>query len=302
MRQVTSPGGDDVTLLPDFTERGQLNFGWANTRRPVLAALWKHGEIVDNKSGRATLALHALAQPLGYNADVTALAPMLKNVVMERCITRVQRGKRTYSIKLTALPETWYERLRDEFPIPPQADLDLTDEPAPVVESLNGHSAVAVADAVVDQLMSTDDDFMIGYDEPWQPAPIELNIAGVVAMQMLTRVVEIISTGVAPSHGEAQHLARVETDLREVEHRLSLRLEENTSLRRKYALLGEELRAVKLERDGLRQRLRIAEHNLQVAGSADVQRQVTEQVRQELAKIMTAKPGPRRELASDRES
>lgn len=297
MRTVTSPGGDDIQVLPDsaFTERAAISMMWAS-RLPVLAALWTHGEFTDEISGRATRKVQEVATEFGYRGQPSALNAMVTHPSLARCITRRMNGKRCYSVKLVALPQTWLDRLVDQFPVPPQADLPTEHDRIERSQATTDVTSALLNGSAVN------DDFMVGYEEPWEPAPMELNIAGVVAMQMLTRVVEIISTGTAPSHGEAQELARLQTDLREVEHRLHLRLEENSSLRRKLSLAGDELSAVKLERDGLRQRLRIAEHNLQVAGSADVQRQVTEQVRQELAKIMTAKPGPVRELASDRDS
>jgi hypothetical protein len=70
-------------------------------------------------------------------------------------------------------------------------------------------------------------------------------------------------------------------------------LDDNTRLRRERANLGDELVAVKHERDGLRQRLRQAEANIErmtkPAGYAGV---VNDLVQTELAKVMRATPAP----------
>jgi hypothetical protein len=316
-RTVTTPGGDVVEIIrdTDFEELARpegavsrlspLFTAWAN-RKPVYGALWLHGPYLD-PAGSAAAHLYKDATALGYKADLYALGPLMRANASALCITRDVKGKRCTRIQLTALPQTWVDRLAAEFPGPKVEPEPIpAEEPQPALEDRQEAAAVEERLGLVVEeeeqphlRLTTPHPAQAGLDD-WQPRPLELNIAQTVAMKLLDEVVKVIASGQAPTHQDFQRFNKLEGDLREVEHNLSMRLDENRSLRNKVSVLGDELRARKMEVDGLRQRLRIAEHNLQIAGSADTNRLVTQQVQAELERLMKAKPGPLRELASDR--
>lgn len=313
-RTVISPGGETVELVGDeqFLRRYNLaprtlNDMWAN-RVPLLSTLWVSPAFVD-KTGRATFkvaeAIAALTDvrpnPLSLNALMNKGGPI------SQCVDRTIRGKRCFEIRLVRLPQSWYDRLERANLKPtaapkPSRALDGVPEPSPVDAAEAGADAetgVYGRPVVVDETervelrLGADGAAQTTTESPlppkWEPAPMELQISQVVAMQLLTAVVEIVSSGKAPDH--APRIAQLEADLREVEQRLGAQYDETKRLRRKLGEAADVISAKQVEVDGLRRRLRIAEHNLGVAGSADVNRLVTEQVREELAKIMRSAPG-----------
>jgi uncharacterized protein (DUF3084 family) len=75
----------------------------------------------------------------------------------------------------------------------------------------------------------------------------------------------------------------------EVAERLAKALEYGQKLRRELGETGDELKAVKQERDMLRQRLHIAEANMDKA-LGDGRRFVDAEVQKALGRIMSAKP------------
>lgn len=65
-------------------------------------------------------------------------------------------------------------------------------------------------------------------------------------------------------------------------------------LRRELRETGEELAAVKAERDGLRQRVRLLEHNVSSAINDDRERAIEAEVHRRVDRIMRERPRPTR--------
>lgn len=231
------------------------------TRATVLRALWHHGPIEDH-GGLATETLHRAATANGYRGSSSALSQLLHD--SPDLVEREIRGKRCFRIELVALPASWVDRLELEEPEPPTeleeppTELELEEEPEPELE---------------------------------EPEPWDLEIAGAVATSLLTRVVEIINAGRYDADGRAGR------DLEDARRRLYEQTEYAEKLRRQVREVGDELAAVKHERDGLRSRLRLVEENLRKATGTDVARQVDALVREQLDRVMRARPAGSREAS-----
>lgn len=285
-RFLTSPAGDKIEIISDDEMAERLGAGpvalrqllkWSPVRPPILRALWNHGAYEDRQSGRATGMLAADAGLAG--AQVT---PVLASPAMEPCLERELNGRRTYWIRLVALPEKWLQfveppAVADEEPAAPEpADIeagsvDSEELEAPGSDQLDAEPGEAGSD----------------------PAPA-LEVSHAVALSLLTQVVEIITAG----RGDAHELSRMRLDVVDLSERLGGQVSESDKLRRQLRETGDELLALRQERDGLRQRLRIAEHNLTVATSGDVQRVIDTEVRKRLDTMMRQAPGDVRARAN----
>jgi len=95
---------------------------------------------------------------------------------------------------------------------------------------------------------------------------------------------------------EAECARRVEAALAAADPsgRLASQLEYSERMRRSYIEAGDELKAVKAERDGLRQRVRQLEHNLDVEQGRDFERTIQDEVRRRLDRVMRERPRPGR--------
>lgn len=298
-RTVKSPAGEEIEIVPDaewlaLTDQPRSALRQTSARLPVLGALWLHGKVVEPKNGRATARLHELATPLGYKAKPVSMTMVLSQPIMRPAYRDDTRGKRRYEIALEALPESWYRKIDERWPhlngtkpAPPAADDALEQVEA------DRAAAEAVAALVMPPALPIEEPLpaMPAPDEA--PAdyapPVELEIASSVAMALLTQVVEIISAG-SPADTD-RRVKALKADFDNVAEKLAKRLEENERMRRSIRELGDEVVAVRAERDGLRTRLRLAEANLERATNADAQRFINEQVQKELAKVMRAAPG-----------
>ena len=306
MHVVTSPGGDQVAIIKDEDWAEMTGASLASVRKPyksklgLVRALWHHGQFTD-KSGRATALLHPVAVEYGYQGSPVAITGAMSDALNAPAFERQTNGKRTYAIKLVAVPETWTLRMAEldtwgpkpepEVPVEPEAEPDPIPEP-----SQADRDAAALMEGVLlpESMREPSEpeslelpEYVPPPDLPLEPSPY-LEVAPQVAMALLTQVVEIIAAG-SPEQTD-QRVRKLTQDVTELAGKLAARLQENDSMRRKMRELGEELNAVKYERDGLRSRLRQTEHNLKVALKSDVMAQVNERVRQELDKVMRVVP------------
>ena len=230
------------------------------TRRAVITALAEHGPFTD-RGGRATV---QLARAVGYTGTQAALSGVLRHHVMSHAIDRDLKGKRTFRIALKAVPERWAHLLTNG---------DDTAKPEATV------TPIEVPDVLPEP-------------EPDVTENMRLEIAGSVADALLARVVEIVRSPDADKQAVLER-DKALTELAEVQDRLATALNYGTTQRNAVQRLGEDLIAVKQERDGLRIRLRQAEANVErltrPGGQAAI---VNELVQVELAKVMRATPQP----------
>ena len=304
-RTVKSAIGTDIEIVADtdwaltagVSPKALTN--WHGSKPLVIRELWEHGPAIDANGG-ATAVLYERMQKHYPNTfhklpERSAITPLLSDEGNAPAFERNVKGKRCYSIELVAMPDVWYRKLIGDlgirmptFAATPVAlngtkpePIEAT-EPPPVVQ--------------LDEFVSTDTE-TLSIDIPDVSGPsIEVEIAGQVAMELLTRVVEIISAG--DSHGVTDvKLRQLQTEYETVAGRLAQRLEENDRMRRQLRETGEELAAVKLERDGLRQRLRQTEANLTSALKGESAHAVTTEVMKRVDRIMreTPRPNPREE-------
>jgi chromosome segregation ATPase len=116
-----------------------------------------------------------------------------------------------------------------------------------------------------------------------------LDVAKAVALSLLEQVVDIVSG----KRSDGIELGRLQSELAAASQRLGDQVEDSAKLRRRLRETEDELVATKRERDGLRQRLRAAEHNLSVATGADVRRVIDAEVHKRVAQVMREVPvGP----------
>ncbi len=298
---VTSPAGETIEIVPDAdwlatTGVGEMSLRqWAG-KREILGALWNHGPFVDpnGQSASTDLLKHAQKHYDYRGTHSGAVSQMLKGPVMLPAIDRDTNGKRTRSVRLVALPVKWYKKLDSEWPhlnghkapTPTEALAEGREERDLIADrdAAETVAALVLPDPVahVNNLIGPPD---VADEDDYAPA-VELEIASSVAMALLTQVVDIISTG-TPDAGK---MRRLEADLAQASGLLAARLDENGRMRRTIGELGDEVIALKAERDGLRKRLKAAEYNLDRATGTDTQRIVNELVQKELSKIMSAKP------------
>lgn len=286
-KTVVSPAGDTLDVLTDedvralFPSRAPTNAisnavrldGQPSTgglRRAIINDLWERGYVASSSG----LAAVDLAKRLGVDG------PRYKSVgqairsgrVMERCVELKANIRRTFEIRLVAVPERWLPDLSAA----PALDVPPVPEPAPV-DGLDDGPTADVEPVPVDYPPL----------DPVEPlSPVEGRLVDALATSLLTQVIEIVST----RDGGAPALHKLELDVVALEERLGTSLAYVDKLRRQLRETGDELAAVKAERDGLRQRLRSAEHNLKVATSADTRRIIDAEVRKRLDEMMRERP------------
>src|SRR4029079_4377716 len=91
----------------------QWGSGWKSA---VVRALWQHGEFTD-KSGRAANEIRkwVVQREPEYNQfGMTGITGVWRNPVNAPAVQMRMNGKRTFSIKLVAMPETWYRKVLRE--------------------------------------------------------------------------------------------------------------------------------------------------------------------------------------------
>ena len=299
-RVVNSPAGEPIRIIADEDWEQLVGHTVAKpykSKLNLLRSLWHEGGVAD-PDGRATAVLHARALQYGYAGRPVAITGLFKDPLNTATVERRINGKRCYSIKLVALPEHWLERMEQLDLADPDIHVESFGEPVPVDSEtflpLHAVPEPSQADRDAAALMESvllPPEMRAPEPEP-EPAlePSTLELAPAVAMAMLTQVVEIIAAGGTPEAAQ-QRITMLQADLADSADKLARRLSENDSLRRQMRLLIDEVGALKHERDGLRRELRITQHNLEKATSADTERYVRERVQQELAKIMSVKPG-----------
>lgn len=302
---VTSPAGEAIEIVSDddwlaitgAPERG-LRMWMAGTKRYVFAELWLGGGISDPKSGMATGKLWTrMRERFGdeITTQPTSFNGLANDALNAPAIERTTNGKRTYSIKLIALPELWYRRVlemidafEDNSPIDP--------EPEPIPEPSQEDRAAAVRMESEIFPTPTDDEFAdiiqgIELDAPTiyeSEPPLEIAMASQVAMSLLTTVVEIIAAGSTAAVDE--RVKRLQGDMADISQKLGSRLEENDRLRRQLRSAGDEITALRHERDGLRSRLRATEANLTAALKGDAVQAINGEIQRRVESIMRVSP------------
>jgi len=304
-KTVKSPAGETIEIVPDdvWAETAGVTVRsiqqWGNGWKPaVVRALWQHGEFTD-KSGRAANEIKKwiVKREPEYDAlGLTGIVGAWRSPVNTPAVQMTMNGKRTFSIKLVAMPETWHRKMQREV------NTQEPVKPVPVSEGgvIHGPEADAVpivpipadnGDKHVSEWTEADWD-AIQMDAPTVhelPPPIELAMANQVAMSMLTQVVDIITAGTADTF-QLSSGKRLQDELAGVQSLLALRLEENHKLRRQMRDAADTIAALKVERDGLRSRLRMTENNLAEVLKGDTARAVNEEIHKQIDKIMRQPP------------
>jgi len=267
--QVKSPAGEWIEVMSDddfvaLTGNSPKVLAFWGSKGPILEALWVHGPFVD-LGGRATANLYDAAVPRGYTRGRRSLIQLLNSPAMAPAIARDVYAKTTRRIALTTVPRRWADKLQAAHPSTNGPEPEPV-EAAPIVPEPD-------ADDYTGEAIHDDD-------------ALRLEIAQSVATALLGQVVDIISTG----KPDTTRVVTLERDLAEASTRLANAVEESERQRRKVREVGDELAAVKHERDGLRQRVKAAEANLDRAINADRSNVVRDAVNDELARVMRATP------------
>jgi regulator of replication initiation timing len=303
---VETPAGESIEVLDDRqwleltgADEGSLRqFSPLNRKIWVLRALFEHGEFT-SQSGRATGILDewcATNYPNypGESRAVSSVTMLFAGDMMVPVAEREIRGKRCFSIKLLALPRSWFMKMSKLIaeqplgPTPDQTEAIAAEQRIDVpVEQPVEESGETITDQDIQQLL----DSVPGVDAPTifeEMPPLELSIATQVAMSLLTTVVEIITAGSGAVMDDK--MRKLQTDFREVSERLSQRLTENDSLSRQLRTAGDEIRALRHERDGLRSRLRATEANLTAALKGDAINAINGEIQRRVDSIMRVAP------------
>ena len=315
-RTVKSPAGEpiQITTDEDWVEAVGAEVHslrqWAGGSKPfILRALWEHGEFTD-KSGRVGVAVQHYIRDHFPHADIpdkpASIMATFRNPVNYPAVISKMNGKRTFSLKLVAMPETWHRKLlQDIGPGKPGSNGDQAQEaPEAIPEPSQGdREAAALMEKVIlpqpDEAQVTnwtDSDWeALQLDAPTvyeEPPPLEIHIANQVALSLLTTVVEIISSGSADTSqlGSARKLAQ---ELETSQHLLSQRLMENDKLRRQLREAGDSITALRTERDGLRTRLRMTEHNLTEVLKGETAQAVNSEIQKRVDQFMRTPPTPK---------
>lgn len=272
-----SLAGEEIAIYDDDVfaefagfEPGSKGFGIAmqlnRAREAIIKALWRHGAITD----RGGFAIGHLADrvrefdQLSFNVNGIVGAP-----IMQVCIERTTKGRRTMKIELVALPRTWLRKIEGA----------LSDQP------LTAAAAAPPAELVAPILMPPP-----SAPAPAPvPAPVEHELASAVAAGLMAQVVEIIIGN------RGNILSLTNTQLRTEIDQLTKRLGEQTGyvdrLRRDLRATQDQVIAANLERDGLRQRAQAAEYNLRLATGPDAQRLIDAELHKQVDKLMRQTPG-----------
>lgn len=302
-RMVKSPAGQDILVFEDeaWAQATGLKVGtdaWGKSmsattaRLAPLAVLWRDGPI-ENPYGLATTVLIDLATELDEDASPNLTQLLGGSPVMRRCVERATQAKRTYSIRLVALPARWLPQVevlaRRRTPSTAQRAIQTRgadtgtgvprQAPVPARPATNGaRRPVEAAPAVL---------------EPSRGS-LDSDVASAVATALLAQVVEVLSKGT----GGPQE-AQLRRDLDSMAERLGTQVDYVGKLRRDLRASGDEVLALRQERDGLRERLRQTEANLKAATSQDAQRIIDAEVQRQLDRMMREKPANRSALDAD---
>lgn len=301
-RTVDSPAGEPVEIVPDDEwlavtgDTEQRLSAWHGNKRYAIRELWERGSVHDSKGAATTVLQAAIREhfPQHEMSTGTGFTSLLGNYPL--VFKRDVRGKRCYSIELLALPERWYEKVIADIGAFPAVALNGHSPEIPV-ELHDPELARVIADrsqpieqppAAIEPVPTDIADIL---DDDSGPA-IEVEIASQVAMELLTKVVEIISAGSSAGLSDA-HMRRLSSDLETVTNRLGQRTEEIDRMRKQVRALGDEVSALKMERDGLRQRLRQTESNLTAALKGESAGAVTTEIMKRVDRIMRESPRPK---------
>jgi hypothetical protein len=304
-KTVTSPAGETIEIVPDVdwceltgTTDHALRMWNAGAKRFLVGELWLGGESADPKSGRATTLLHArMRERFGdeIKSQPNSITMMMSDYLNAPAFERKTNGKRTQLIRLIALPELWYGKLManlDEWEDTSPIDPDPIPEPPP-----GDREAAELMEPIILGSTQTDESFEemirdMELDAPTiyadEKPPLEISIASQVAMSLLTTVVEIISAGSGAAVDEK--VRALTGDLEDVMGKLGARLEENDRLRRQLRQAGDEITALRHERDGLRSRLRSTEANLTAALKGDAVQAINGEIMRRVDAIMRVAP------------
>jgi len=327
-RTVTSPAGEDILVLPnddfatlagfDARRTFEQNASQTPMRMAMLTTLWRRGAVVD-RDGFATTILANMARTLA-GEPIDHPTAVLTAPSMKVCVERKTHGKRTKEVRLVALPECWLPTIsrgdRQRIAQIEQGRIKLN-------AVLNGHHPAAEAyteppdDGVTAITPSgsecveggpPDDESMTSSGPPSSPPanqsapppeaidltevgapstpPLAVEVAEAVAGALLAQVAAIITQG----NAQAPANDRLRSELSTLTERLGTQVDYVDKLRRDLRASTDQIAALKVERDGLRQRLRDTEHNLRVATSADTQRIIDAEVHRQLDKVMRQAP------------
>lgn len=281
-KTVVSPAGESIEIVSNEDWIATVGVPinalsiWTQGKPYVIRELYDNGGISDTSGFAMTMLVDRINKrypKLKKPVTGTAANSMMTNPTNAPAFERSIKGKRTYEVKLVALPQAWYDKLEQAKPSTP--------EPPPVIEP-----APPEVEALLEQPVSVN-----GYEPP---APIiDVDIASQVAMSLLTTVVEIISAGSPETTNATIRALRNEVDSGQA--LLAKRLEENERLRNRMREASDELQAVKHERDGLRQRLRNTEANLTAALKGESAHAINAEVHKRLDQIMRTTPRPKGE-------
>lgn len=267
-RTVLSPAGTEVLVLDDDeavelagAKRPGSMLHLSIERRAIVEALWQHGPIQDDRG-------HA-AGVLGERAGLTTtnVTNVLKSPLLAQCVEREAKTTRCYRLALVALPERWLPKLNGHAPPEPEPEPEV-EQPTLLDATSPPPIWISTRD-VADYDPTTDD-----------------RIVDKVATALLAQVVEVLAHG-KPDSAE---LARLDGVVHELQQRLASQLDYTSTLRQQMRLASDELVAVKQERDGLRARLRAAEHNLTVATTGDTRRIIDAEVHRAIDRFMRETP------------
>lgn len=290
MQDIEIVDDDDWALTAGVAPRSL--FQWSGSKPLVVRDLWEYGPVTDTGGG-ATQVLHdrivahsrGSIYRLGRPVSFTMLMSDRNNAA---AFQRDVKGKRTFGISLVAMPEVWYRKLLNDiggsmptFTATPVNGTRIL-APEPIEETPE-----PFYDAILDN-----PNIVLPIEPPEASPVIEVEIASQVAMELLTKVVEIIAAG--SSTAADPELRRMRNELVHSQGLLAARLDENDRFRKQLRETGEELSAVKSERDGLRQRLRQTEANLNSALKGESAGAVTTEVMKRVDRIMRETPKPNR--------
>lgn len=301
---VESPVGDSIELVNDddwlklvgaTNDHGlrQWNMG---SKRWIMRSLWEHGSVDDPKSGRSGRKLFdriitAWPEAADDLGNPVSISGFLNNPLNIPAFDRKTNGKRTYRIALIALPYRWFDKLmadidNDTTPIDPEpqplVDPDIETEPLRDEPTREGETPDDPFDEIIRDMQL---DAPTIYDVS---PPLEIAMASQVAMSLLTTVVEIISAGSGAAIDEK--VRKLQGDLSDVMGKLSARLEDNDRMRRQLRQAGDEITALRHERDGLRSRLRATEANLTAALKGDAVNAINGEIQRRVDSIMRVSP------------
>lgn len=310
-KTVVSPAGETIELVRDdeWVNRSgvpaqSLRSWQSGNKRFLLAALWEHGQFTDPRGSGSVLRRVREYMRSNYGAEMggPALSMLIKHDVnLPAFEIDRRRQKKTDWVRLVALPEMWYAKLMHtlETEINPYRREHGTavtpeppDEPPPLPVVPFPDEPESVATPTDQEWADITRDLDLDAPTEYEHTPaLDLEIASTVAMSLLTQVVEIIHAG-SPETTDAR-VRQLSSDVADISGKLAARLQENDVMRRQLRQAGDEIQALRMERDGLRTRLRGTEANLREVMKGDNARVVDEEVRKRVDQFMRARPTPK---------